>query len=233
LPLIEYNICLHSSDEMVCTKTLYNYADLGLLPIENIDLPEKLKRNTKSSSTRKNRKILGKSIEERPETVNLREEFGHWEIDSVLGKKKDTKPAIMTIVKRKTRMSLWIKIKDHSSMAIDEALQSLVNRFGTKKSEVFKSITGDNGSEFANLSNIENNGISVYFHPYTSCEKGTNECHNKMLRQFIPKGKSIDDYSAEDILFFSDVINELPRKILNYHTPEELFETQLDRIYAT
>ena len=69
---------------MVCTKTLYNYVDLGLLPIKNIDLPEKLKRNTKSSNARKNRKILGKSIEERPETVNSREEFGHWEIDSVI-----------------------------------------------------------------------------------------------------------------------------------------------------
>lgn len=85
---------------MVCTKTLYNYVDLGILPIKNIDLPEKLKQNTKSSNTRKSRKILGKSIEERPETVNSREEFGHWEIDSVLGKKKDTEPAIMTIVER-------------------------------------------------------------------------------------------------------------------------------------
>ena len=47
MSLIEYNICLYSSDEMVCTKTLYNYANLGLLPIENIDLPEKLKRNIK------------------------------------------------------------------------------------------------------------------------------------------------------------------------------------------
>ena len=123
----------------------------------------------------KKQKKLGKSIEERPETVNSREEFGHWEIDSVLGKKKDTEPAIMTIVERQTRMSLWIKIKDHSSMAIDEALQNLINQFGNKKSEVFKSITGDNGSEFANLSKIENNGTSVYFtHPYTSCEKGTN-----------------------------------------------------------
>ena len=225
---------LFSSDKMVCTKTLYNYVDLGLLTIKNIDLPEKLKRNTKSSNARKNRKILGKSIEERPETVNSREEFGHWEIDSVLGKKKDTEPAIMTIVERQTRMSLWIKVKDHSSLAIDEALQNLINQFGNKKSEVFKSITGDNGSEFANLSKIENNGTSVYFtHPYTSCEKGTNECHNKMLRRFIPKGKSIDDYSAEDILFFSDTINGLPRKILNYHTPEELFDNQLDRIYAT
>ena len=225
---------LFSSDKMVCTKTLYNYVDLGLLTIKNIDLPEKLKRNTKSSNARKSRRILGKSIEERPETVNSREEFGHWEIDSVLGKKKDTEPAIMTIVERQTRMSLWIKVKDHSSLAIDEALQNLINQFGNKKSEVFKSITGDNGSEFANLSKIENNGTSVYFtHPYTSCEKGTNECHNKMLRRFIPKGKSMSDYKTEDILFFSDVINGLPRKILNYHTPEELFETQLDRIYAT
>lgn len=219
---------------MVCTKTLYNYVDLGLLPIKNIDLPEKPKRNTKSSNARKNRRILGKSIEERPETVNSREEFGYWEIDSVLGKKKDTEPTIMTIVERQTRMLLWIKVKDHSSLAIDEALQNLMNQFGDKKSEVFKSITGDNGSEFANLSKIENNGISVYFtHPYTSCEKGTNECHNKMLRRFIPKGKSMSDYKTENILFFSDVINGLPRKILDYHTPEELFETQLDRIYAT
>lgn len=163
---------LFSSDEMVCTKTLYNYVDLGLLPIKNIDSPEKPKRNTKSSNARKNRGILGKSIEERPETVNSREEFGHWEIDSVLGKKKDTEPAIMTIVERQTRMSLWIKVKDHSSLAIDEVLQNLINQFGDKKSEVFKSITGDNGSEFSNLSKIENNGTSVYFtHPYTSCEK--------------------------------------------------------------
>ena len=52
-----------------------------------------------------------------------------------------------------------------------------------------------------------------------------------MLRRFIPKGKSIDDYSADDILFFADKINNLPRKILGYQTPEELFEQELDRIY--
>ena len=98
---------------------------------------------------------------------------------------------------------------------------------------MFKSITGDNGSEFANLSQVEAKGIAVYFtHPYSSYEKGTNECHNKMLRRFIPKGKSIDDYSADDILYFADIINNLPRKILGYHTPEELFEQELDRIYA-
>jgi len=53
-----------------------------------------------------------------------------------------------------------------------------------------------------------------------------------MLRQFMPKGKSMTDYSADDILFFDDRIKGLPRKILGDHTPEKLFEKQLDRIYA-
>ena len=72
-------------EEMVCTKILYNYVDLGLLHIKNIDLPEKLRRNTKAKKDRENKKILGRSIEERPEIVEFRTEFGHWEIDTVIG----------------------------------------------------------------------------------------------------------------------------------------------------
>lgn len=53
-----------------------------------------------------------------------------------------------------------------------------------------------------------------------------------MLRRFIPKGKSISDYAAGEICFFADCINGLPRKILGYKTPEELFDCYLDRIYA-
>lgn len=224
---------LFNKNEMVCTKTLYNYVDIGLLNITNMDLPEKLKRNTKAKRVRKNKKNLGKSIEERPKSIELREEFGHWEIDSVIGKKKDTEPAIMTIVERKLRMSLWIKVKNHTAEAIDNALVEMISQFGDKYRNVFKSITGDNGSEFANLSRLEAMGIPVYFtHPYTSCEKGTNECHNRLLRRFISKGKSIANYSADDIMFFADKINNLPRKILNYQTPEELFEKQLDLIYT-
>ena len=222
-----------ADEEMVCTRTLYNYVDLGLLKIKNVDLPEKLKRNTKTKRTRKNKRNLGNSIELRPDNVNSREEFGHWEIDSVIGRKSEGESQIMTIVERKQRMSIWLKIRNHSAEAIDEALLELINQFGDKYNEVFKSITGDNGSEFANLSQVEEKGISVYFtHPYSSFERGTNECHNKMLRRFIPKGKSIDDYAADDIMYFADKINNLPRKILGYHTPEELFERELDRIYA-
>lgn len=139
----------------------------------------------------------------------------------------------MTFVERKLRIALWTKVKKHTAEAIDEALSELISQFGSVYTEVFKCITGDNGSEFSNLSRFETIGISVYFtHLYTSCEKGTNECHNRMLRRLIPKGKSIADYSADDIMYFADKKNNLPRKNLNYHTQEEMFEKQLDGIYA-
>ena len=230
------NALLHGKfnrNEMVCTKTLYNYVDLGLLPLKNIDLPEKLRRNTKAKQVRENRKNLGRSIDERPETIDERTEFGHWELDSVLGKKGADEPCALTLVERMTRNAMWLKVKNHSAEAVTEAIQELKKAFGSHFSAVFKTITTDNGSEFAELSAQETEETKVYFtHPFSSWEKGTNECHNRMLRRFIPKGKSFSDYSMEDVLFFADRINALPRKALGYHTPEELFEKELDRIYA-
>ena len=74
--------------QIVCTKTLYGYIDLGLLDIKNIDLPERLRRSPKKEQTRKNKRILGRSIEERPTEANDRSEFGHWEADLVIGSKR-------------------------------------------------------------------------------------------------------------------------------------------------
>ena len=219
--------------QMVCTKTLYNYADLGLLSIKNMDLLEKVKRKQKQPRVIQNRKDLGDNIEHRPKIVNERKEFGHWEIDSVLGKMGKDEPAIVSMTERMLRFSIWLKVRDHSAEAVDEALKALFAEYGDRFREVFKTITSDNGSEFANLSELKELGIGVYFtHPYTSCEKGTVECHNRMLRRFIPKGKSIANYTADEILIFADIINELPRKQLGYKTPDELFEAELDRIYA-
>lgn len=219
--------------QIVCTKTLYNYVDQGLVKIKNIDLPEKLKRNTKQRKVRKHKRILGDSIELRPENVELREEFGHWEVDTVLGSKYEDEPCIVTLVERKTRKAIWIKADNHTSDAIQGAIESVIGYFGVMASSVFRSITGDNGSEFARLAELASQGISVYFtHPYSSWEKGTNECHNRLLRRFIPKGICIDKYTAEDIAYMADWANTLPRKILHYDTPDELFERELDRIYA-
>lgn len=220
-------------EQVVCTKTLYNYVDRGLVGIKNIDLPEKLRRNTKKEKARKNKRILGDSIELRPENVGLREEFGHWEFDTVVSGKGENEPCAVTLTERKTRNSLWVKASAHTADAVQSAIQSVMSHFGSKAAAVFKTVTSDNGSEFTRLTELTSQGTKVYFtHPYSSWEKGTNECHNKLLRRFIPKGGSMSSYTAEDIAFMADWANALPRKILGYRTPEELFEAELDRIYA-
>ena len=231
---------LHSSrfshSQMICTKTLYNYVDLGLLPIKNIDLPAKLHRNTKSARVRHNKKKLGTSISDRPNYIENREEFGHWEIDCVLGEKSNKDNVLLTLVERKTRYAIISEMPSHSAIAVTKALDKIKDFFGSKFSEVFKSITADNGSEFANLSELEQKTeikTKVYFaHPYSSFEKGTNERHNGLIRRFIPKGKRISDYSLETISFIENWMNTLPRKLLHYKTPEELFEIHLDEIYS-
>ncbi|MGE9994998.1 IS30 family transposase, partial [Peptoniphilaceae bacterium SGI.137] len=108
------------------------------------------------------------------------------------------------------------------------------SQYGEHWDDIFKTITTDNGSEFSLLSDLEElSKTLVYFtHPYTSCEKGSVERHNGLIRRFIRKGRRIDSFSDEQICQIEVRCNSLPRKILGYNTPDELLEDELDRIYA-
>ena len=185
---------LFKRSEMLCTKTLYNYVELGLLGIKNIDLPQKLHRRTKAKRIRERKRVLGRSIEERPESVDSREEFGHWEIDEVIGRKSDKDKVLLTMVERKTRNLCVLRLADISSRSLMEAFQRMEDELGQAFPKVFRSITADNGAENSMLAEIESvAGTPVYFtHPYTSCEKGTIENHNGLIRRFLPKGKRVD-----------------------------------------
>lgn len=113
------------------------------------------------------------------------------------------------------------------------AMKMLKTEFGDKFSQVFKTITVDNGSEFADFAQIEQWGTDVFFvHPYTSWERPQNERHNGLFRTFVSKGASLENYSAEYILSAADELNGRPRKKLGYRTPEELFEAFLDSVFA-
>lgn len=221
-------------EDTVCTKTLYNYVDLGMMPIKNIDLPLKLRRSTKAKKVRKNKKILGRSIEERPMGIDNREEFGHWEADLVIGQKSGKDQVLLTLIERKSRELLIFKIANRTARAVMDEFERLQNEYGEMFSRIFKTITTDNGSEFANLNEIEkfSNTLVYYAHPYSSWEKGTNERHNGLIRRFIPKGKRIDNYSIDDVIEIEDWCNQLPRKLLGYMTPDEIFNDELDKIYA-
>lgn len=193
-----------------------------------MDLVLKLRRNTKSSKSRSNKKILGTSIEERPESIETREEFGHWEIDTVLGHKSKDQ-ALLTLVERKTRMAIVQHISSKSAPAVSNALKGIFQQYPDVQ-QTFKSITADNGSEFSELSEQgEEMKIEVYFaHPYASWERGTNERHNGLLRRFIKKGQPIHAYSDQHITEVANWMNTFPRKILNYETPEENFAQFVD-----
>ena len=144
--------------------------DLGLMDIKSIDLPEKVKRNTKARRIRANKRILGRSIDERSPKIDNRKDFGHWECDLVLGHKTKDDDVLLTLCERKTRRFFMIKIEDKNSTSVMKAFDKLREFYGPKWNRIFRSITTDNDSEFADLSNLEqvSKTLVYYVHPYTS-----------------------------------------------------------------
>jgi len=224
---------LFREDEMVCTCTLYNMVWAGLLPLTPTELPEALKRKAKSHKDREHKRKYGQSISVRPEIAGLRIEEGHWEGDTMVGKRAGKEAVVLSLLEKKTETYLALRIPSKTSDAVMGAMNALRNEYGDRFSEVFKTITVDNGSEFADFAQVENWGSQVYFaHPYTSWERPQNERHNGLFRAFVPKGVSIEQYSDEDILAATDELNGRPRRKLGYRTPEELFEAFLDSVFA-
>ena len=224
---------LFEADAMVCTKTLYNALRAGQMPLTPFELPEMLKRKPRTPQNHVNKRPKGRSIEERPAIANERSEIGHWEVDTVVGRRDGMDSVVLTLLEKSTDQYITLRIPSRTSEAVMAAMNGIRSEHSERFSQIFKTITSDNGSEFEDLSEIEQWGSKVYFaHPYSSWERPQNERHNGLLRRYIPKGVSIDGYSAEEILAFSDEINGLPRKLLGYRTPEELFDAFLDQVYA-
>jgi len=213
---------------IICTKTLYNYVDKGILSgISNANLWEKRKRKKK-----KHRQIQriclhnkgSRSIEERPEEINKRLKYGHWEGDCIKSRFKK-KSGLFTLTERKTREQIIFKIKALTQESILEAMNKLENKHQGYFKDKFKSITFDNGGEFLDWEAIEKSELTgekrtlVYFaHPYSSWERGTNENQNRMIRRFIPKGSDISKISHQEIKKIEGWMNNYPRKILGYRT---------------
>ncbi|WP_156407827.1 IS30 family transposase, partial [Companilactobacillus paralimentarius] len=104
--------------------------------------------------------------------------------------------------------------------SVDYAMEEIKHNYG----HIINSITADNGPEFANLDSVMSGVSDVYFaHPYTSSERGTNEAHNRMIRRDLPKGLSLDSIAPDLVSSIESKLNDMPRKLLNYKTPRELF----------
>jgi len=218
----------------LCRQTVYKYIEKGYLwPLTNKDLRYKGDRKQKHNRvTRAARPSKGDSIEKRPEAANNREETGHWEMDSVEGKKK-TKRTLLVMTERVTRKELALPMRDHTCASVVEALDRLEKQYGADRfRQIFKSITVDNGHEFMDLDGMQKSNIKdgedrthiYYCHPRNPGERGSNEKQNQLIRWFFPKGTDFTNVTAEAIQKAVDWINNYPRLLLGWKTSNELFE---------
>ena len=185
----------------------------------------KSRRRTPKKRRKTGSKILNQvSIDNRPKHIELRQEVGHWEGDLVIG--KNHKSAIGTIVERKSRYTLIIKLKAKNANEVAKMFSKKLNQLNP----LFKkSMTYDNGTEMARHEIItEKTGMKIYFaHPYSSWERGTNENTNGLIRRFLPKGTDFNEIDENKLLFIQEKLNNRPRKIIGYKTPKEIMDFEL------
>lgn len=231
-------VCVHQFKKFnphkpcVSFQTVYNWINDGKINIRVQDTcykRSKRKRKSKSNSMMnhlrwniENKTVL--PIRLRPKYIEKREEIGHLEIDSIIGK-RDEYSSLISIVDRCSRVIWLIKAKANNEYYIN----NLIYNYIIENKIVVKSITTDNGLEFKALGIAAKRlGVKLYkCDPYCSFQRGTNERSNGLVRRFIPKGKSmymIEQQYLDDICF---KINKMPRKMFDFKTPNEIEFNQI------
>jgi len=223
-PEIVLNQLKMTFDHLPCVKTLYRWIDERRLKVRNLDLLRKTTRQTKRKLAEAHH-ILGRSIEERPESINLRSEFGHWEIDTIIGRKEGPKPVLLSLVERTSRKAILCKLPDKSCDSVTEALNEICHEHPSE----FGSLTSDNGREFSQLPEWEvETHIPVYFaHPYSAYERGSNENYNGLVRRFFPKGTDFTNISEDKIHEVEQRINDMPRKLHGFRSSSQVYEQMI------
>ncbi|QCP51890.1 IS30 family transposase [Trinickia violacea] len=159
------------------------------------------------------------SISNRPATAEDRAIPGHWEGDLLFG---SANSQIATLVERRTRFVMLVKIASKDSEAV---VNALIRHAGKLPQELYKSLTWDRGTEMADHKRFTvATDIKVYFcDPQNPWQRGTNENTNGLLRQYFPKGTDLSVYSQAKLNAVARRLNERPRKTLNFDTPAERF----------
>ena len=160
------------------------------------------------------------SIDKRPELVATRHRFGDWEGDTVEGAKGSGH--ITTHVERKSRYLIAGKLANKTAAVTAHAVTTAFRKI---PAVLRRTLTLDNGKEFARFSDIEKEtGLDIYFaDPYSAWQRGTNENTNGLLRRYFPKGMDFKTVTQETLAEIVKKLNHRPRKCLGYQTPHEVF----------
>ena len=213
----------NNNQTVICHETIYDwlYTDKWAYGKEKLyqylRYGRKKRKKQTGRSVHKSKIPNRVSISQRPDVVENRTEYGHWEGDSVI---YPDKYAINTINELMTGKVRFTKLKRKTATLTAQAMSNQL------KDELALTLTLDNGSEFTRHEEVvKNTGVKTYFcHPYSSWERGANENANMLLRGYLPKRKNIIDLTQEELDDIALELNNRPRKRLGYKTPSEVYQ---------
>ena len=209
----------YKNDRFPCYKTIYKWINEGIIINGNKSL---LRRKGKGGwyETR-GKQNRGKSIRKRDKRIYKRADYGHWELDTVVSGLGKSKSCFITLVERKSRFYKAIKSPNRHADVVARLIIDYIKQY---PSELVKTITTDNGKEFAEWEQIEKElNCEVYFcDTFCAWQKGSNENSNGLLREFFPKGYNLSRYTQVYIDKKVNLINNRPRKCNNWISPSKL-----------
>jgi len=206
-----------------CERSVYYAIDAGLLGVSKSQLPYRPAggRRKKAGTRMAYTNARGRPITERPPGAGDRSEYGHWEMDTVVGGTGTSPACLLVLTERMTRREIVRKLPARTQAAVTRELDRL-ERYGHALFNGLKTITCDNGCEFLDFVAIEKSATragrrcEVFFaHPFRASERGSNENANRIVRRFVPKGADISAFTRAQIQRIEDWINALPRRILD------------------
>jgi len=226
---------LQFTTEIKSVHTIYNYIDKNVfLRLSLQHLPVKCRKKKHKRKVKASKAPQGTSIEKRPSDILLRNIFGHWEMDCVVG---TTLKTLLVLTERLTRKEIIIPISNKKTVSVVNALNKLERKYGKLFKNIFKTITVDNGVEFSDFEGLEKSiygnkkRTTVYYcHPYSSYERGTNERLNREIRRKLPKGTNFNKVSDKEIKAVEDWVNNYPKAVLGYATANEVFEKYISAL---
>lgn len=211
-----------------CARTLYNAIHAGLMGVAMVELP--YRTCAKPKGRRPGRKAFtgrgNRSIEERPAHVAERVEFGHWEVDLVVGI-LGSACVLLVLTERSTRRTLVVRLRRKGRRQVVAALRRLMREGALG---LVLSVTCDNGSEFLCQKAVEaalGGAMAYYAHPYSAYERGSNENANRIIRRFYPKGTDFGRLSAADVRRLQERVNAIHRDVLGGLSAQQAYERAL------
>lgn len=216
----------HQLTIYACPETIYQFVyqskNKELYHCLTYRKPKRQKRYRRQKRSCRFGKI--RLITQRPSEINLRKRFGHWEGDTIHFK-EDKEKVITTLVERKSRMVYLIKNYSKFSRSV---MHKIKEKFEKLPRKMLKTITFDQGSEFADHKHLQKQtGAKVYYcETHSPWQKGSNENMNGRLRRYLPRETKIDKITQKELDQLALKMNRCPRKCLGYKTPQELFIQQ-------